>query len=198
LYVPVTHTYTSKAPTNRLHPQDRQPFRPRSLRRCPRLRNRLGHHRLGRALHEQRCEERTQPIGQTDRERGGFGEGCVVGACEQAHVSGCEFPSHPGAQDKAIFVLGEGCIALHREMRLLCLVPLAISIIHLQYGSPLSPPLSPIAMPRCLPQPAHGGGAPRYTSCRRAPQRSENIGNREFSGFGNETTTSLHFHRHLT
>jgi len=70
---------------------DRQPLRTSVIRRCSRLRDRLRHHLHRRPVCLLWCEDWTIALRQADRERGGFREGDLVGACQQAHVSRREY-----------------------------------------------------------------------------------------------------------
>lgn len=66
---------------------DRQPLRPRALRRCARLRDRLGHHLQRRSVRLLGREDGAFAVGQAHRGRGGLQGQCLVGTRQQAHDS---------------------------------------------------------------------------------------------------------------
>lgn len=63
---------------------------PGTLRRCPRLRNRFGNHVDRSSDGLLRGKNWSFTPRQAHRERGGFGQGCLVGSREQADVARCK------------------------------------------------------------------------------------------------------------
>ena len=64
---------------------DCEPFRPSTVRRCTRVRDRLGHHVDWRVISILWREDWTITLGQAYREGGGLRKQCMVGTGEQAH-----------------------------------------------------------------------------------------------------------------